>query len=954
MVHASDVKNAPIDIADLHEPEKVITIRRINIFDSPILSAWKGEKQVHLVLDTGATASLISLEKATELNLKILPTTHRAIQVDGISDLKVIGEVHTEFQRGQLNLQFSGLVVNKLGTDILAGTNFHKENDVYCRMAHNMIIVKGSNTFPSTPVEVLKMERTSKIKLVKVNRTRTVIPGDSITLKLPPECPSEGTYIIEPKSEQGRIICNSQIVTAKDSEIHVEVNSNDKATPMKIKKNSFPIQVREAIEVDDEVKQDKKLITQRFKFSSKNKTFEDKMKEAIIDQAGTLTPSERKRFINTCREYQEVFGDDLPGYNDHYGVVKASIQFASKARPTTHRSRMPNYGKVGQKLYNEKILKMFHKGVLVDPFQLGIQPRIINDSWIIRKQSAARKPWEECTEKDVRLVTGFDPVNKFLSQIPSKASDPMDVYTSLSNWKVLAELDFRDFYWQLRFNLETAADRRQLEYLCIRTAGGTLAYARGPNGLLGMDAVCDELTDKILGDMVLQGKVAKLADNIYFGAETIEGLHNIFREILRRCWISNLRIKPSKIKINIANADILGLHWNKGTLTPSKHKLDPLAVCERPSTVKGLRSFLGAVRFNEVCLNSRRLANATEKLDTMTPATKEGKEKIKWTEDLIEAFNQVQDICRDPQTVYVPKKGDLLYIVGDAAPSRGPGIGSKLLIQREGSDTVLPSFNHGMRVKNQMQSWSPCEVESYQLSQAVKKFKPFLRFVGTKTTALIDSRASVLAIQRLEKGQPSTSRRLQDLLVNISAENITVKHISAKLPSPILKYVDFASRHPIECDDDKCTICRESKNPDVTFFGSANAQDEECQFPHITTNMWKDIQSSCKDMRQAAALMQAGKVPHKKEKRSNDISRYLRSCTLNKNGLVVAKSSDKRQIFLPSNKERIAIPRDFSYTYSTVLHRKYQHPNKTQMIKMFNRHFVMLNAEETISKVTEA
>ena len=213
-MHASDVKNAPIDIEDLHEPEKVITIRRINIFDSPILSAWKGEKQVHLVLDTGATASLISLEKATELNLKILPTTHRAIQVDGISDLKVIGEVHTEFQRGQLNLQFSGLVVNKLGTDILAGTNFHKENDVYCRMAHNMIIVKGSNTFPSTPVEVLKMERTSKIKLVKVNRTRTVIPGDSITLKLPPECPSEGTYIIEPKSEQGRILCNSQIVTA--------------------------------------------------------------------------------------------------------------------------------------------------------------------------------------------------------------------------------------------------------------------------------------------------------------------------------------------------------------------------------------------------------------------------------------------------------------------------------------------------------------------------------------------------------------------------------------------------------------------------------------------------------------------------------------------------------------------------------------------------------------------
>ena len=158
------------------------------------------------------------------------------------------------------------------------------------------------------------------------------------------------------------------------------------------------------------------------------------MKDATLDQAGTMSVQEKQKFINTCRKYQEVSGDDLPRYNNHYGVVSASSQFAAKARPTTHKSRMPNYGKIGQKLYKEKILQMFQKGVLIDPFELGTQPRIINDSWIIKKQSATHKPWENCTEKDVRLVTGFDPINKFLSQIPSKASDPMDVYTSLANW----------------------------------------------------------------------------------------------------------------------------------------------------------------------------------------------------------------------------------------------------------------------------------------------------------------------------------------------------------------------------------------------------------------------------------------------------------------------------------------------------------------------------------------
>ena len=132
----------------------------------------------------------------------------------------------------------------------------------------------------------------------------------------------------------------------------------------------------------------------------------------------------------------------------------------------------------------------------------------------------------------------------------------------------MAELDFRDMYWQIKFNLDSMSDRKQLQFLCIRTIGGTLAYARGPNGLLGMDSYCEELTDKVLGDLVLQGKVAKIADNIYFGGKTIEEMHQIFETIMERCQKANLRIKPSKIKINVENADILGLQWDKGTLTP--------------------------------------------------------------------------------------------------------------------------------------------------------------------------------------------------------------------------------------------------------------------------------------------------------------------------------------------------------------------------------------------------
>ena len=65
----------------------------------------------------------------------------------------------------------------------------------------------------------------------------------------------------------------------------------------------------------------------------------------------------------------------------------------------------------------------------------------------------------------------------------------MTVYTSLAKWKFLGELDFTDMYWQLHLRLQTNQDKKQLQYLCMRTAFGTLAYARAPMGLLGMDAV---------------------------------------------------------------------------------------------------------------------------------------------------------------------------------------------------------------------------------------------------------------------------------------------------------------------------------------------------------------------------------------------------------------------------------------------------------------------------------
>ena len=77
-------------------------------------------------------------------------------------------------------------------------------------------------------------------------------------------------------------------------------------------------------------------------------------------------------------------------------------------------------------------------------------------------------------------------------------------------------------------------------YLCVHTAVGTYCFSRASMGLLGMDMYQDKLTDKVIEDLVLAGHVVKLADNVYFGANSFSEFIEVFCTILEQCDIADL------------------------------------------------------------------------------------------------------------------------------------------------------------------------------------------------------------------------------------------------------------------------------------------------------------------------------------------------------------------------------------------------------------------------------
>ena len=462
-------------------------------------------------------------------------------------------------------------------------------------------------------------------------------------------------------------------------------------------------------------------------------------------------------------------------------------------------------------------------------------------------------------------------------------------------------------------------------------------------GLLGSDKHQDALTDKMFGDLVIKGKLCKIADNLYFGAQTIQELQVLFEEILTRCEKACVRIKPSKVKMNIKSAEILGLHWQEGKLSPSPHKLDPLAACDPPKTVRALRSFLGGVRFAEICLKGPQLAAASQLLDKNIPAERSGKELITWSPDLLQAFQAIQNILKDPLKVTIPRRGDTVLLASDACTSL-PACGVKMILQRPGTDGFLTSFNWGTRLPARVRAWEPCEVEAYSLSHGVKKLSYWIQLTQQPGIVLVDSKPVYQCFQKMTRGEFSSSRIMQDLLANLSSKSLTVQLMSAKLPSPLLTMVDFSSRHPVQCQLEACRVCQDNEvDTRTTYIGGA----AHIRGPaHLASAAgWRDIQQTCPDLRRAHALLTAeGSKLSPKVKGARDLRSYLRECTVNKEGLLVVK---KPISFQATPAELIVIPQAYVYNCAKVLHVKFNHPSHAQLKMQFGRHYFALRSEKS-------
>ena len=313
---------------------------------------------------------------------------------------------------------------------------------------------------------------------------------------------------------------------------------------------------------------------------------------------------------------------------------------------------------------------------------------------------------------------------------------------------------------------------------------------------------------------------------------------------------------------------ILGWIWSQGTLKVDPHKLNPLQVSPPPSSIKQMRSFIGAYKAISKCIPN--YSNHLGPLEDSV-AGKESKEKLVWNDQLTKSFKDAQAALNTAEVITIPSSNDQLVISFDGCRTL-PATGATLYIQR--SSKMLVGGFFSTKLSKAQLKWLPCEIEALSIKLGLNSFEHFVRESKHTTRGLTDSKPCIQAFNKLGTGEFSLSPRISSFLMTLNSLNITLHHLSGS--DNILS--DFGSRNPIDCVNESCQVCRfvqESSDLSVNSLTVSDIQNNLVKMRFTNVPAWKSAQTADADLKRVFAQLSAGSRPGRKKRNIQNIRRYL-------------------------------------------------------------------------------
>ena len=503
-------------------PSPSAHVFRIQTRQSPYLDMFHAHHPVRITIDSGATGNMIRYTVVQRLGCRVTPSSQSVHQADGSSPLHVVGETRLSFTREDRIFTFEDLVVENLDVDALAGTPFMETNDIAVRPAKRQVILgDGSiHNYGSHQPAAVSSAACRAIVLRSPSSSTTIWPGEFLEVDLPHDAPRDSVYALEPRTDAPNIrqLTASQlwptpaIISSVAGKIRIP---NLSPQPHFLKRNEHFCQVRAvyAPEASNDTSQLQATLRPRpppLQASTKHST------NVCLDPPNLLPRDVRAKFLSLLDKYDHVFDPKIKGYNGSVGPFEARVTMGP-VEPPQRKGRLPQYAR-------NQLLELQHKfdelealGVVRRPEDINIAVEYLNPSFLIKKAKGG-----------YRLVTAFADVGRYSKPQPSLMPDVDSTLRLIAQWKHIAATDLTSAFYQIPLS------RDSMKYCGVATPfRGVRVYARSAMGMPGSETALEELMSRVLGDLLEEGSVANIADDLYCGGNSPEELLQNWAKVLQ-------------------------------------------------------------------------------------------------------------------------------------------------------------------------------------------------------------------------------------------------------------------------------------------------------------------------------------------------------------------------------------------------------------------------------------
>ncbi len=381
-----------------------------------------------------------------------------------------------------------------------------------------------------------------------------------------------------------------------------------------------------------------------------------------------------------------------------------------------------------------------------------------------------------------------------------------------SRCTVMSIIDLRDAFHSLKLSKNSQKYSGVASYY----GGRSYYYVRLPQGASISPAKFQEFVDSVLADIPNSKEflVAHTDDVLVFSRD--KKAHKRHIELLLQALRKHgLKISPKKAKFFRQRVDYMGhvlsIRDKRPHIQAMQSKCDAIRRLKRPSNVRELRKFIGAVNFL-----SMYLPRLHTLLKPMYNLTRKPKQTFHWLETHQENFEKIKELLVKPPVLVLPSASGKLTLYSDTSRV---ATGASLWQTQDGVDRLIGY--HSKSLPPAAQRYGISELELTGLYINIESFKHILK--STHFQAVVDHSALVTILKSKKEPPTLRMRKLIEKLSDYSFETAYQKGSS-------LVICDLLSRMclPAEEDDFKVTpVACSGLNVIQTVDDTANATCRE-------------------------------------------------------------------------------------------------------------------------------